>query len=606
MADDDPIVDEHKDAVEAEPEDTTTSEEPTPRVDSASWQENAKAAQTANKEKFGKLKEVARAYWARKKWTLPVTVVVLVVLLLGVPLTRYLLLGTFLRNQTAVVVADSKTAKPVSGATVTIGDKSAVTDVHGRVFLSPKVGHKQLTVSKKYFKTSQKSVMISWPSKLAQDINLEATGRQVPIVVTDKISGKPLLNALIKAAGGETRSDKNGKATIVLPTNGDTQAATIILNGYNTAQVTVQVTDQEVPANSFTLTPTGKVYFLSNQSGKIDVVKTNLDGTGRQTVFPGTGSEDTQSTSLLASRDWKYLALLAKHDGNSQSLYLINTANDNVTNIDGGNASANFTLVGWSDDTFVYQVNHPNISSWQSGAQVLKSYDATSGKLYNIDQSQGEGSSLSDYGFNNFTSVYLLGDEIVYAKNWYSSYAPNHLSGKSASLVSVKADGSSKHSIKDFAIPDSVQYSYYVAIAPYAPQALYVQVPNGDGTNAYYEYEDSKLTAKSDVTDDTFNKPYPTFLVSPFGKQTFWSEVRDNKNTLFVGNADAQSSKQLATLSDYTPYGWYTDNYLLVSKNGSELYIMPADGSKSTALKITNYYKPQLTYRGYGGGYGGN
>jgi hypothetical protein len=366
----------------------------------------------------------------------------------------------------------------------------------------------------------------------------------------------------------------------------------------------VTITEREVNTNKFTLTPTGKVYFLSNQSGKIDVVKTDLDGKNRKTVLAGTGTEDTYSTSLLASRDWKYLALLSKRDG-KQGVYLIDAATDKTTNIDGGSAEATFTLVGWSGNTFVYEVQRSNIQNWQSGAQAIKSYDASNGKLYTIDQSQGEGTGQYDYGFTNYSTAALLDNELVFSKNWYSSQLPNHLAGKSSSLISVHPDGSAKKTIKDFPVPSGTQYAYFVNLEQYEAYSLYVQAPNSDGSNTYYEYEDSNLAAKSDLTDDAYNKAYPTYLISPSGKQTFWSEVRDNKNSLFIGNCDGQNGKQIATLSDYTPYGWYSDNYLLVSKGGSELYIMAADGSKPP-VKLTNYYKPQLSYRGYGGGYGGN
>ena len=60
----------------------------------------------------------------------------------------------------------------------------------------------------------------------------------------------------------------------------------------------------------------------------------------------------------------------------------------------------------------------------------------------------------------------------------------------------------------------------------------------------------------------------------------------------------------VASLSDYKTYGWYSDDYLLVSKNSSELYIMAKTGSKDP-IKISDYHNPALTYVGYGGGYGG-
>jgi hypothetical protein len=45
----------------------------------------------------------------------------------------------------------------------------------------------------------------------------------------------------------------------------------------------------------------------------------------------------------------------------------------------------------------------------------------------------------------------------------------------------------------------------------------------------------------------------------------------------------------------------------LVSKNSSELYIMPKSGinEKLQPLKVTDYHKPVQNFYGYGGGYGG-
>jgi hypothetical protein len=553
--------------------------------------------------KFPRLKRFAHAYWARKKWTLPVTAVVLLVLLLAVPLTRYPILGVALKKDAAITVVDSATDQPVTDADVGIGGKKLKTDNHGHVVAHLGVGKHEITVTKKYYKTYNSSVFVGISSTPSAKISAVATGRQVPVTVSDYVTGRPLENAVITANGSSAKTDKQGKATLVLPAQGTSAKATITRDSYNNNSVSVTITAREVNTNKFTLTPTGKVYFLSNLSGKIDVVKTDLDGKNRKTVLAGTGTEDAYSTSLLASRDWKYLALLSKRDG-KQGIYLIDTATDKATNIDGGSAEATFTLVGWSGDTFVYQVARSNVTNWQSGAQAIKSYDASNGKLYTIDQSQGEGTGQYDYGFTNYSTISLLDNELLFSKNWYSSQFPNHLTGKSSSLISVNSDGSGKKSVKDFPIPASAQYAYFVSLAQYEAYSVYVQVPSDGGTSNYYEYEDGNLTAKNDVTDDTFNKAYPTYLISPSGKQTFWSEVRDNKNALFIGNSKGESGKQIATLSEYTPYGWYTDNYLLVSKGGSELYIMAADGSKPP-VKLTDYYKPQLSYRGYGGGYGG-
>jgi hypothetical protein len=566
------------------------------------WKQNAQEVQDENPEKFPKLKKLARAYWARKKWAIPVTVVALIVLLLGVPLTRYPILGLALKKDVPVTVMDSVTNQPVTAAAVSVDGKSVQTDNHGRAVLKLKVGKHLVKITKKYYKDYNRSVFVGITGNPTVNAGPVATGRQVPITVTDYISGKPLENAVITASGSSAKTDKNGKTTLVLAAKGTDTKATITLNGYNDTPVNVLITSREVTTNHFAITATGKLYFLSNLSGKIDIVKTDLDGKNRKTVLAGTGTEDTNSTALLASRDWKYLALLSKRDG-KQGVYLINTSNDQTTNIDGGSDTASFTLVGWSNDTFVYEVTRSNISSWQSGGTSIKSYDATSGKLYNIDQTTGTGTGYYDYDNTSFGPVSLLSNELVYAKNLGSS-GVGKLDGKSASLVSVHPDGSSKKSVKDFPVPAGTTYYFSINTSQYEPNSVYLQVYDNNNTATYYEYEDGSVTQKSDVTDDTFNKSYPTYLISPSGKSAFWSEVRDNKNALFVGTSSGGSGKQIATLSQYTPYGWYSDNYILVSKNGSELYVMPADGSKQP-VKTSDYYKPQLTYKGYGGGYGG-
>lgn len=550
-----------------------------------------------------KLKRFLTAYWAKKKWTIPVTILGLLVLLLVIPFTRYAILGLFIKGDVTITVVDSKTNAPVSSAAVNLQGSSFKTDANGKASGQAKLGSGTLEVSKQYYQaTEQPATVTLSKSKNAFKVSLVATGRQVPVTVMNKVTGKPLAGVTLAAANTEAKTDKNGKAVVVLPTTAATQKVKITLNGYNTQEATITVTDVVIPANKFAMVPAGKLYFLSNQSGKIDVVKTNLDGTDRQTVLAGTGKEDPNNTSLLASRDWKYLALLSRRSGANPSVYLIDTASDKLTTMDEGNAT--FSLVGWSGGTFVFQVGRNDYQNWQPKAQALKSYNAVTGKLTTIDETTAEGYNQYDYGFTSFTGIYILKNELIYAKNWYSSYNTNHLVGKSVDLVSVRPDGSGKKIVRSFPIPSGLSY-YSVNLSLYEPYGVYVQVPKENNTgNTYYEYEDSALAAKPDVTDEIFIKPYPTYLISPSDKATLWTDTRDGKNVLFVGDADGENPKQVASLSEYLQYGWYTDEYLLVSKDSSELYILPADGS-TAPQKITDYYKPPISYRGYGGGYGG-
>jgi len=278
-----------------------------------------------------------------------------------------------------------------------------------------------------------------------------------------------------------------------------------------------------------------------------------------------------------------------------------------MTNIDEGNAS--FTLVGWDGDRFIYQVSRNSIPVWQNGQQVLKSFDAPTKSITVLAQTIANG---SQYNYQNqiFGSSYIVGGRVVYALNW--SQGPNNFynafAGKQATLNVINPDGSGNVVVQGFSTPNS-GYWYGVSIDVSAyddPNTLAVrfQQPNSQVV-AYYEYANGKINATSDINDQNFyGANYSTYLQSPSGQKLFWSVNADGQNSLKVGDSNAQNAKTILTSSDYSPYGWFTDGYVLLQKSGSELYIMPADGS-AQPFKITNYYKPRANYYGYGGGYGG-
>lgn len=521
--------------------------------------------------------------------------VVLLLIIFALPVTRYKVLGLVIKKDVTVSVVDSKTSTPVSGATVTVGGASGKTDGNGKVTVKAKPGKTKVEVSKQYYKQSSQPLFVGLKNS-STALKLNATGRLVPISVVNKITGKPLVNAQIKVLGTTAKTDSKGKATIALPTNKGSQSARLSLNGYNTSDITIQVTDKAVKGNNFELTASGQIYFLSNRSGKLDVVKSNLDGSGRKTVLEGTGTEEPNTTSLLASRDWKYLVLKSRREGAQASLYLIDTKDDKVTQFDNGDAD--FTLVGWYGHSFIYSLARKNLAEHQSGRIALKSYDAEKQQLNLLDQNQAEGAAGS-YAYQNFFNFYIVNNAIVYNTQWYTFAAD--AAGKTDSIRAVQPGGQNKKDYQTF--PTAT--TGYIQAALYAPQKVYFAVYDNSANKLnYYEFENQSVKGAS-VEQSKFDNGYPTYLLSPSGNQTFWTELRDGKNTLFTGDANAESKKQIATLSDYTPYGWYSDAYIMVAKNSSELYIMPAGGlaAGKQPIKITDYYKPAQTYQGYG--YGG-
>ncbi|HVS58725.1 MAG TPA: hypothetical protein VHD60_03225, partial [Candidatus Saccharimonadales bacterium] len=297
------------------------------------------------------------------------------------------------------------------------------------------------------------------------------------------------------------------------------------------------------------------------------------------------------------------LALVSKRDGGSNAkVFLIDTSSNNkLTTID--DSAASFSPIGWQDHYFMYTVSRSSVPSWQSGAVSIESYNADTGKSVTLVNSQATGTSNSDAEYQSIWNTVIVGGKLAYATTWYQYPGYLTVSGKQDQLVMIAPDGTGQKVISSV----DAATSYFGTLAKNQPQEAIVQVSSVSGsTSTFYKLEADGTYTQTTDSKLTSSLSYPTYLTSPGGKQTFWTEERDGKNVLFVGDANAQSPKTVATLStDYTAYGWYTNNYLLVSYKGSELYILPASGLKDgqQPLKVTDYYKPDYGLNGYG--YGG-
>lgn len=528
-------------------------------------------------------------------------VLVAIIVLAAVPATRNKIAGVFVKKTVTVLVKDSQKSNPVSKAEVAIGGVHAQTDKDGKAVLQGiEPGAHDVTVTKELYKQATTTATVPIFGDAAQlAVTAEPTGRLVAVSVTDRISGAVVANATIDAGNGNSATtDNKGQATVVVPADKPQITATVSAVGYLQAKDAV-IKQEE--SSSLQVVPTGEVYFLSKQSGKVDVVKTNFDGSSRSVIVPGTGNENDRETSLLASRDWKYLALLAKRDKET-ALYLIDTATGKLETIDEGK-DLRFSLVGWSGSRFVYSLTRENRKDWQAGYQVLKSYNAPTRQLTVIDETQAgnEGDSVAQ----TMSGFYILkNDQIVYIKDWYAGWSYG-LDNRTDTIASIQADGSNKRALKSYKAMDLS----YIEAKLYTPQEIHFRVWDDE-----YNRLENVMTVGGKLepvppAQQKFDQEYPTFLMSPDGTKSFWAEPRDGKNALFIGDDNAtDSSKQLlANLSDYGTYGWTTDKYLLLQKNSSELYITTADQLKkgATPLKISDYHKPSLIYSGYGYGYGG-
>ena len=545
--------------------------------------------------------------WARrhKKLSIPAAAVCLLAVIMAVPPSRYALAGLALRREFTVTVVEQGTHTAVSNATVSLAGGKALTDSKGRATLKAAVGTRTLTVSKKYYAgTSQHVLVPIFSQKHVPEIGIRATGRQVTVRAVDKISGKPIRNASFEALGTAVSSDNNGWATMVLPATMPQTNVTVSAKGYNAAHkdVLINASTLKPIENIFELVPAGTVYFLSTQSGKVDVVKANLDGTSRKVAVAGTGHENQYGTQLLAAYDWRYLALLANRDGKDNPyLYVVDTANDSLAKIDA--PDGDITIVGWSGPNLIYmtRVNQSGgDDSWKP--QYLKAYNAATRKTTTLDQTaSGLVSGVAAY-LPTFERAYIINGQVVYTQDFSLNSQPT--ADTKAAVYTVRPDGSGKKILKSWTDWSSLNGGYvYVNSFASKPDKLYIALSAGD--DQLYTYQDGEVSAVTGKKAVDFYSlgDGTTYLFSPTGDQSSWMETRDGKGTFFVGDASGDGGQQVAQLSDYQLYGWFTDKYLLVAKD-NELYILSAIGSAEgrEPVKIGSYF------RGAGGllyGYGG-
>lgn len=502
---------------------------------------------------------------------------------------KYAAMNLVAKADVAVVVVDSVTKQPVPEAVVSIGPKWVATDNKGIARLSDvPYGGVSVEVVKFAYGTMTHRAKITADGQVVT-VGLTPTGTPVRFKVTNSLTGLPLEGAKVSFGSADALSDKDGGVSLSIPPQRtDTIEVSVSRETMQTIVTTVRLNARETTAVS--LTPGGKVYFLSKRTGKIDVMKSNLDGSEQKVVLAGTGKEDPAQTVMLASRDWKYLALKSKRDG-FEKLFLIDTYNDSISVIDDG--KARFTPIGWSGYVFTFTVDRQGVSRWESKGLAIKGFDAGSRKLSVIDENQAEGTSMSWWRHQVFTTPYVVRGGLIYGKYWTGSMAKDD---KQHEIIFAKADGSQKKVLKTI----SGGESNGLAAQLYAVNEAYFK-SYGKVDNKFYAYKDGRVKELGS-SDEDYSRFYPTQLLSPNSKATVWYEPRDGKNTLLVGDGQGKNGKEIVSLGEYVAYGWYSDDYILVSKNNSELYIMPKSGpSPNGPLKITDYHKPEFIGYGYGG-----
>lgn len=534
----------------------------------------------------------------RRKLVITAVIVAIVMgTLLGIPFTRYGLLGLFVTKSVALTVVDANSGKPVSAAKVSLGRFDVETDAKGVARVdSVAVGEHQLVVEKKNYttKTTTHTVPVLMPEK-DTTIKIVALGRSASFSVLNSLTGKPVKGAMIAIEGTSALSDDAGKASVVLPVKADVQTGTVKADGYNPYEISITMKAGEDPMVEVKLVPAGKVYFLSKRTGKIDVMSANLDGSAPTVVLSASGRESDTETSLIASPSWNHLMLISRRDATWPKLYMITANTGKLTTVD--EAEAGYDPIGWVGEKFYYKATNYKQNPWQNGTESLVSYNAETDQRKVVDSSVGIGTSYYDMAAQHISQAFVAEGKVVYTKYWQYSqaYADKN---RAASVMAVVADGDLKTTVKD--IPQ--QGDTYVDTVLQKPGVVMIRIGKADNTKAFYRYAAGRL-ANAESDDVAFYNSRLSYLMSPNGEKALWTEQRDGRNVVFTAGRDLTNGNQLST-GEYGAYGWVTNDYVLYGKNQSELYIAPVGVQLDGKHKITDYHKA-YAYPGYGWGYGG-
>lgn len=560
------------------------AEEPTPNPEDMEPEKSEqppqedKAEQAPEEEhkplpgKTSRLHRFKHWYGSHKKWSIPLTVVVLLLVLTAIPVTRYKAAGLVMKKGVQVYVIDSKTSQPISSALVEIDTIQAETDGSGIAKLQKvPVGPHTVTISKKHYRDASSKVTIKLftasnpPPKFT--INLEATGRQVGVTVTNRITGQPLEGALIKAGEIEAKTDKKGQATLVVAANTTKLKAELSLKGYNNLSGEVEVSEQEVKDNKFALTPAGKNYFFSNRSGKIDFYSSNLDGAEQEVILKGTGAEDSD-ISLSISPDAKWAAFISTRDGLRDSkgqlqpaLFLMNLSDKSLVKADEG--ATDFTIEGWSGGRVVYSIIKGDLQYDNNERYKLKSYDAANRRLYSL-------------AVANYIEVYATAaDFVVYSRSNYTENSQLY-------RVNVQTTNDSKITADEIKYVGSVFQS--------EPDLFIIQGYTND-SQVWYKYRLSSNKIEK-LSGEPADKVARRMIPSPDGSKVVWVEDRDGQDTLLSADAKGENQKKVTARKSLTyPLRWINNDYIIfrVMESENADYIVALSGGEP--IKIADVFR---------------
>ncbi len=494
---------------------------------------------------------------------------------------RYPVLGLLWRPPAQVTITDATTHQPLGKVKIELAGQTAFTNTQGIARL-PHVhpGHTTLRVTKDGYDSLSRTDLVPFLSHYHPTLTLKPNGIKVVVQVTNSLTAAAVAGVSVAVGDSSILTDATGRAELSLPPALDHTRQTLRFkkDGYNdrTADILVSVNAKTTTAQ---LLPAGKVYFLSNRTGRIDLHQANLDGSSDQLVLAGTGKETTDTGLLSSIKHPNLLALVSSRDGQhsdgSGDLFIFNADNRQLRKVDSEISFYNYRA--WTDDTLVYL-------RYSTNTATIKTYNVATSKTTDLTSITFKPGT---YGSLYVNAIY--GNTLIYSINGdddhHGLYAVNVAKNTSHQLGPNPANQISRSDLKTL----QIQYNTYYN--PYLPKPNVWQSLNLDNF------------VLADLGDGPSILSYRSYVDSPGGKYTCFIEQRDGKSDLYLTDSQGANERRLTTDGGVNQFvQWYGDDYIVFSK-GSTLYVA-ATASTLKPVKVADFYAGNG--RTYGGGYNPN
>jgi Tol biopolymer transport system component len=473
-------------------------------------------------------------------------------------------------NTTSATLKIKETDKfAVEGAVVTLDGKTYTSDATGKVSIPSIVaGSYPITITKEGYQAFSGTFSVVRKETELKVFSLTPEAAKLSSikgVITHFVTKLPLAGVQVTLGNSSVSTDAAGEYQFSKLALGK-YTLSFAKTGFIATTKDQEVGVEQVTSPETFLTPAGKVFLVSNRSGKRAIYQSNLDGSELSLVTEPVGATEDFSPKL--SPNFGTIAFSSTRDevvssfgGELSRMYVVGANGKNLKKVSDDYAASSLK---WSPDSNMLFFSA--FSDTKLTNPVNRFYNVAKGTLFDIE---------NNVGMVSFTAK---GDVAA-----YTTY-----DGSLSTLRTVNPNtGERKVITEKQGYIDQFSWSD-------ANTSLTYSLNLSDGSKATYKVTVSNLAEVSlniQQTASTRNE-----VASPDGKYKIFVEERDGKRDIYRQDADGKNEKKITSLGVVTTGSQLqfdaTGEYIIfevVREQETALYVTSRDGGN--ASKITDFYK---------------